>query len=462
MYSRKPKLYFLKLFTDILVIIMSFNIAAVLSIHNSIALFNPQFHSISLVMLITWYFYANSIRLYDDLRARNVGYELTSALKSITFQIIISIVIIFLFNEGSLGRVFIIVYSISLLVLVPIEKLLIRKFLNTLRKKGRNSRNMLIIGAGRNGVQFYETIRDNPHYGYNLIGFLDDQNKSYLKGNYLGCIDQLESILSKNKIDDVIIALPESAVNKCKFIQTITDKYPVRLQLIPDLAKYSDSKYEINMVSNIPVLSVQGGRLLELEWRLFKRLFDLTFSILVIIFLFSWLFPLIFILQKIFNPGPLFYRGIRWGRGGEPFYCIKFRSMKIVENNSEHKITERGDPRLTKFGAFLRKSNIDELPQFFNVLYGDMSVVGPRPHDKEENIILRDELKNYMQRHLVKPGITGWAQVHNYRGGTTNMKLMQKRTELDLWYIDNWSFWLDVQIILMTLWQFIKGDPNAY
>ncbi|HOI30207.1 MAG TPA: sugar transferase [Melioribacteraceae bacterium] len=191
-----------------------------------------------------------------------------------------------------------------------------------------------------------------------------------------------------------------------------------------------------------------------------KRSFDLILSITLILLVFSWFFPIIFMLQKIFNPGPIFYKGKRWGMKGKPFYCYKFRSMIPGENNNGHRITLKGDPRLTAFGFFLRKFNIDELPQFFNVLRGDMSVVGPRPHDEAENLILKDELADYMKRHIIRPGITGWAQVNGLKGRTSDLTEMQKRTEYDLWYIDNWSLWLDLKIVAMTIRQFLRLNKS--
>ncbi|HOM65642.1 MAG TPA: sugar transferase, partial [Ignavibacteriales bacterium] len=202
------------------------------------------------------------------------------------------------------------------------------------------------------------------------------------------------------------------------------------------------------------------------HWQIIKRLFDIFFSLAVIILFFSWFFPIIFILQKILNPGPIFYKAKRWGLGGKPFYCYKFRSMvpqsRNVTKDGKHNFTKQNDPRITPFGKFMRKTNIDELPQFFNVLIGNMSVVGPRPHDEQENLQLLEKLDDYMVRHTVKPGVTGWAQINGFRGGTSNLELMEKRTKYDIWYIENWSFLLDLQIIILTIVRTLLGDKQAY
>jgi putative colanic acid biosynthesis UDP-glucose lipid carrier transferase len=191
-----------------------------------------------------------------------------------------------------------------------------------------------------------------------------------------------------------------------------------------------------------------------------------VFSLSLILFVFSWLFPIIAIIIKLGSKGPVFFKQERWGLNNKPITCYKFRSMvaasRDVDENGNYVQASKNDPRITKIGAFLRKSNLDELPQFFNVLFGSMSVVGPRPHPVPLNLQSKGCVDNYMKRLWVKPGITGWAQVNGYRGETRNPYLMQKRVELDMWYIENWKFSLDLQIILQTLVNMVKGEKNAF
>ena len=181
---------------------------------------------------------------------------------------------------------------------------------------------------------------------------------------------------------------------------------------------------------------------------------------------FLWLWPLIALAIKLTSPGPVFFRQERWGRGNKRIICYKFRTMRNdsrdVDKNGRYQQTQRDDPRITRVGRFLRKSNLDELPQFINVLLGDMSLVGPRPHPTPLNQESKDDIPYYLVRHMVKPGITGWAQVNGLRGETRDLMLMRQRVDHDIWYIENWSFWLDIQIVLMTVWRMLRGDPNAY
>jgi undecaprenyl-phosphate galactose phosphotransferase/putative colanic acid biosynthesis UDP-glucose lipid carrier transferase len=195
--------------------------------------------------------------------------------------------------------------------------------------------------------------------------------------------------------------------------------------------------------------------------RIIKKIFDMCFSFLVIALLFPWLFPILMLIIKIESPGPVFFKQERSGRDNKPFSCLKFRSMRVNEG-SHKKQAEKGDKRVTRFGAFMRKTSIDELPQFFNVLFGNMSVVGPRPHMLYHTQAYKELINNYLVRHYTKPGITGWAQVNGYRGETKELVDMENRVEFDIWYIENWSLLLDIKIIIKTVLNVFHGEKNAY
>jgi putative colanic acid biosynthesis UDP-glucose lipid carrier transferase len=195
--------------------------------------------------------------------------------------------------------------------------------------------------------------------------------------------------------------------------------------------------------------------------RVVKRLFDIAFSLFVIVFIFSWLYPILALLIKLESPGPVIFKQERSGRNNVQFYCYKFRSMRV--NDECHlKQASKNDCRITRIGRILRKTSLDELPQFFNVLLGNMSVVGPRPHMLKHTEHYREVVDQYMVRHYMKPGITGWAQVNGYRGETIELGLMEKRVEHDIWYMENWSALLDIKIVMLTVLNVIKGEKNAY
>lgn len=466
MHIYRTSFYLLRISIDLTILIAAFIISAHFSSHSFNLLLNVNAQLLLLAIFIIWFFSSKSTGLYDEFRSRDVSFELISLIKNIIIISIATIIILFLLKDENFPRIFVSFYTLLNLLFLSIEKIIIRKVLNILRLNGRNLRNLLIIGAGSVGYNFYETITLNQHFGYKLIGFLDDKNKSYLNGNYLGKIDNLEEILSNYSVDDVIIALPNTAIDKIGKIIFHCENYATRVRIIPDYFKYGSKNYNVYMFGSFPIISIRGDRISELHWRILKRLFDIMLTLIIYLIIFSWLWPIIFILQRMFNPGPIFYKASRWGRKGEEFICYKFRSMaptsSNTDSNGKHLFTSKRDNRVTRFGRFLRRTNLDELPQFWNVLKGEMSIVGPRPHDSKENMELRDQISSYMYRHIIKPGITGWAQVNGYRGGTSEILLMKKRTEYDLWYIENWSLWLDIQIVLLTIWKTIKGDPNAY
>lgn len=428
--------------------------------------FTIKVQFIALLLIFNWFLFANIFKLYDEFRSRDFSFEIIAILKTISFQFISIVILIFLFNEYNLRRTFILVYSVSLTILIVTQKYVLRRYLNYLRTKGRNIRNLLIIGAGEVGQNFYESIKNNPHYGYRLIGFLDDSKKELLNGKYLGKIEMLETLFDKMRIDEVIIALPNYAIEKLEWVMATCNQHTTRVKIIPDYFKFLSERFEISTFGRFPVISVRTDKLNEFHWRLIKRGFDTLFSLLLFIFVFSWLFPIIALIIKLTSPGKVFFRQERWGRNNKKFYAYKFRSMKEglkdVDENGKYLQAKKEDPRITKIGKILRKTNLDELPQFINVLKGEMSIVGPRPHPTPLNLESKEKIRYYMLRHLVKPGITGWAQINGCRGETETKEKMQRRIDHDLWYIENWSFWLDIQIIILTIWHMIKGDKNAY
>ena len=405
--------------------------------------------------------------IYDEFRSRDFTVEIINVIRTAFLLAIFTIVVIFFIKDIYLSRTFVVVFLTSSLLLLILEKFLLRRFLNGLRKRGRNLRNILIVGAGEVGKKFNDTIKRSPHFGYKLIGFLDDNSNCGMNGEYLGSIDELENVLEHEQVDNVIVALPNYATDKLASVVKTCENYTTRVKIIPDYFSFISEKYHVEMFGPFPVVSVREDRLNEMQWRSIKRIFDIIFTILLFVFLFSWLFPLIILAIKLTSPGPAFFKQERWGRDNNKFFAYKFRSMvpesKDVGKDGKYQQATKDDPRITKIGGLLRSTNLDELPQFINVLFGQMSIVGPRPHPTPLNLESKDKFKRYLLRHLAKPGITGWAQVNGYRGETTSDdKLMQGRIEHDIWYIENWSIWLDLRIIILTIIQMLKGDPKAY
>jgi putative colanic acid biosynthesis UDP-glucose lipid carrier transferase len=238
------------------------------------------------------------------------------------------------------------------------------------------------------------------------------------------------------------------------------------VRMIPDLLEQLTTRFAISLFRDFPIITVRRNPLDELQWRFVKRTADIVFSLVFLVCFASWLFPLIAVAIKLTSPGPVFFKQERLGKKGRRIFCYKFRSMAARSSDTDlqgaYRQAVRGDSRITPLGRILRKTNLDETPQFFNVLFGQMSLVGPRPHPLPLNEKSVNEVDRYLLRHLVKPGITGWAQVHGLRGGTEHPDLMRKRIEHDIWYIENWSFALDLNICTLTLLNAFAGEKNAY
>ncbi len=466
MIFNRKSFYYLRLFLDLFLVNISFLLAAILAQPIHIL---PERNYMFVLMVLQnflWYFESNVINFYEDFSERYFAYQFINILKHIVLQALLAVLFIFLVKEDLYTRNFILFYSVILTILVSARILILRSFLIRARERGKNLRNVLIIGAGEIGTNFRQMINKHEDLAYNLVGFLDDHEQNSESLPVLGKINDLEGVIDKNKIEIVVIALPIYASNQLEEIIRICNKLAVRVYIIPDYFKFVSNKFQISMVGDFPIISVRTEPLAEANWRFFKRIFDIIFSVIVLVVILSWMIPLIFIFDLIFSRGPVLYKQDRVGANDEVFKCYKFRTMH-VKNNSENNYQPaiEDDPRVTKVGKLLRKSNLDELPQFINVLKGQMSIVGPRPHPIPFNEIYKQMVEEIKIRNWVKPGITGWAQVHGYRGDVLdyeeNKIRTQKRIDYDLWYIENWSFWLDIQIIILTIWQMIKGETKA-
>ena len=338
------------------------------------------------------------------------------------------------------------------------------KFLKFIRSKGYNFKNVIIVGANEAGNNIRKILSKDLTYGYRILGFFDNHSdySSQLSLPLLGGFDAIENYIVNEKVDEMYVALHIDHIKTINKLTALCEHNMVRIRFIPDFQQYTwSSKVEISFYENTPVLMLRKEPLEGTLNLLFKKIFDLVFSFLVIVFIFTWLFPILFILIKLDSPGPIFFKQQRSGRDNESFTCLKFRTMQVNKFSDEVQAT-KGDARVTKLGAIMRRTNLDELPQFLNVLWGDMSVVGPRPHMLKHTEQYSELINNYLVRHYAKPGITGWAQVNGLRGETKKLIHMKDRVDYDIWYIENWSLLLDLKIIYLTVYNIFRGEKNAY
>lgn len=339
-------------------------------------------------------------------------------------------------------------------------RMLLRFILRRYRKSGYNLKHCLIIGTTNTSNALLSKIMTHPYWGYNIIGFIKtDVRKSEFFNGYkiLGDLNDLEHVLSSRFIDIVMIATDESKADELGRILMACEKAGVKTHIIPYYYKYVPAKPYIDDLDGLPIIDTRHIPLDNLFKSSLKRCFDIIFSLFAIMIT-SPILIFSAIMVKLSSPGPIIYKQKRVGANRKSFYMYKFRSMKVQSKEEEKKKwTTKDDPRKTKWGSFMRRTSIDELPQFFNVLRGDMSVVGPRPERPYFVDKFKENIPRYMIKHQVRPGITGWAQVNGYRGDTS----IEARIEHDLYYIENWTFGLDIRIIILTVF---KGfiNKNAY
>jgi len=325
-------------------------------------------------------------------------------------------------------------------------------------------KDLIIVGDGPAAQEIFQYCQDQTVRGYRFRGlFSDHPVEGVLGPQRIGDVESSKTFALQNRIDIVYCALPGTCKEAITDLMEFCERNTIRFRVIPSAESFIPVVQASNLEFHgaVPVSKLRNEPLDKRANRALKRAFDIVFSLGVIVFVLSWLIPILALAVKLSSPGPVFFKQTRLGEGKRKFSCYKFRSMRVNKEADLRQAT-RNDPRVTRVGAFLRKSNLDEMPQFFNVLLGHMSVVGPRPHPLKLNDQFRDIIDKYMVRHFVRPGITGWAQVNGLRGETRTPELMEKRVDLDIWYLENWSFLLDLKIVVRTVTNMLGKDDKAY
>ena len=409
------------------------------------------------LLLAVYYF----MDVYSPMRSRMYRKEVLIITRAHFMGIVTIYSVLFLNKDIQYSREVSLLFALSGLFLILVERYAVRKTLRYLRKMGYNQKHLLIIGAGPVGLNFADKINLHRDFGYNVIGFLDDdesKRQSELLGKpVLGSCVVLPRLLDNRAIDEVVVALPLNACDKYFEIVDECEKAGIRVRIIPDYYKYLPGNPVIEEFDGIPLLNIRKIPLDDPFNRFIKRAFDLLISSLALLFALP-VMMCIAIAIKLTSPGPVFFRQTRIGLNNHPFEMLKFRSMRVDDDTTAATTwTTPDDPRKTKLGTFLRKTSLDELPQFFNVFMGCMSVVGPRPERPHFVVQFREDIPKYMVKHQVKPGITGWAQVNGWRGDTS----IEKRIECDIYYIENWDLLFDVKIMFLTLFNGLV-NKNAY
>lgn len=451
---------------DALVIIFSYTAAWYLRFKSGIFELDPWFLSLqeymkALLIIVPGYlilYYA--FQLYTPKRVQGRRYEAWHIVQANAIGLMAYILFLYLTKQSDFSRtMFFVFFCVNVFSEVTVRNI-IREGLRNMRKKGYNQKHILLIGYSRAAEQYIDRILSNPEWGYIVRGILADnkpRGTEYRGIKVLGRVENLTIILPENKLDEIAITLGLAEYHKLEHIVSMCEKSGVHTKFIPDYNNIIPTKPYTEDLLGLPVINIRHVPLSNALNAFTKRCVDL-FGAIVALILFSPVMAAVSVIIKTSSPGPLIFKQERIGLQNKPFPMYKFRSMVVQDAASEKaKWTVQNDPRVTPIGKFIRKTSIDELPQLFNVLKGDMSLVGPRPERPQFVEQFKEEIPRYMVKHQVRPGLTGWAQVNGFRGDTS----IRKRIEHDLYYIENWTLGFDFKILFLT---FFKGfvNKNAY
>lgn len=397
--------------------------------------------------------------LYKPFRThKTIFKEATTIIKVNIIAFIVLVAILFIFNEPNFSRIMLVLLAIIGTFFEIIERSIIRSILKHIRKDNKNLKHILVVGDNLLAYKFARKIRNNPYLGFYISGFLGRKSRVGMEiegSKIIGSFNDLDKILDENTFDRVVLAIPLEYYYKIDELVDSCEKVGIKAEIIPDYYKYFPARPSVDMIEDLPIINIRYVPLDDAFNKVLKILSDYIIAILAIIIT-SPIMLFTAIAIKATSPGPVIFKQERIGHNGKPFTMYKFRSMKLQDPDEEKsKWTTKNDSRKTKVGEFIRKTSIDELPQFFNVLKGEMSVVGPRPERPFFVDEFKEKIPKYMVKHQVKPGLTGWAQIHGCRGDTS----ISKRIEYDIEYVENWHMGLDLGIMIKTI---LKKNNNAY
>ena len=423
--------------------------------------FGETYHIVFILINLGYLFSFVLIRVdFNDVKQLHIPHLFRRNFYKLSITALILIASLFFLKIAEdVSRLVIFTFFSVACVLMTVAQWITRKALTfTIR---RTISRGIILGAGLIGGRVFDEMLRNVYNGVVILGFFDDNAD---KKNYdvLGSIEDAKDYILKHGVTNVFCTLPLSAEEKIQDFIKFSESHVINFHIVPSIGYYyTGAQPIVEHIGKMPVFILRNLPLSYLHNALIKRIFDIFVSSMVIIILFPVLFPVLSILIKLSSPGPVFFRQLRTGKQGKEFYCYKFRTMRRSADAHTKQATA-DDNRKTKVGNFLRKTSLDELPQFFNVLIGNMSLVGPRPHMLMHTSEYSPKVDKYMVRHFAKPGITGLAQVNGFRGETKEIELMEKRIMFDINYVENWSLKLDITIMFKTAFMVLKGDEKAY
>ena len=447
-------LRFLQIVIDLIVLNGCFVFAGALRF-DDLDVENPEYYNyyvqLWVFLNLIWLLVALVIKMYDVRPTFEIRKSFGRAINGLIIQVSVLMLILFILKFDYYSRLFFIYFYASFGPAIVLSRFI---FISQLRRFYQNPayrKPILIIGDRREALEFYNQVTENQDLGMNVVGWYGDSQDELKSGDLEIAKEQLNAL----KPQEVFCALDPNDERIQEWFQ-LADANLMRFRFLPSLGVKNLVHAEIELYGDVPVLITRKEPLAYQHNRILKRLFDVVLTLMFCVFIFSWLFPLLAILVKMSSKGPVFFKQRRSGLNNEEFYVYKFRSM-VLNDEADTRQAEENDERITSIGHFLRRHNLDELPQFINVLKGQMSVVGPRPHMLNHTSAYRQLIDTFMVRHLITPGITGLAQSRGLRGETPETEDMEARVKADVYYLENWSLLLDVKIVLVTVWNMLRG-----
>lgn len=440
---------------DALIIAASYGLSWVIKFYDDSVTMMNHMYIIGLLCIIPMYLILYAVfNVYSPKRVQTMNEEIGNIVKSNTMGLVIFIMALYMLHQPHFSRQMMFIFYVINNVAEIIFRNCIRWVLRKIRNRGFNQKHILLVGYSRAAEGYIDRIKTNPQWGYHIMGILDDKvavGTKYRGEQVIGKIKLLQNLLSENELDEIAITLGIAEYSKLEDIVAICEKSGVHTKFIPDYNNFIPTRPYTEDLLGLPVINIRRVPLNGGFNKFVKRVSDIVGSFLLII-LFSPVMLVVAFAVRFSSKGPVIYKQERVGLHNRNFVMYKFRSMKIERCDELH-FTTQNDDRTTRIGRFIRRCSLDELPQLFNVLKGDMSLVGPRPERPEFVEKFREQIPRYMIKHQVRPGMTGWAQINGYRGNTS----IRKRIEYDLYYIENWTFWFDIVILFQTIF---KGFVN--
>ena len=449
--------YFNRLYVllDALIIAASYGLSWMIKFYDDGVTMMNHMYIVGLLCIIPMYLILYAVfNVYSPKRVQTVKEEIGNIVKSNTMGLVIFIMALYMLHQPHFSRQMMFIFYVINNAAEIIFRNCIRWVLRKIRNRGFNQKHILLVGYSRAAEGYIDRIKTNPQWGYHIMGILDDKvaaGTKYRGEQVIGKIKLLQNMLSENELDEIAITLGIAEYSKLEDIVAICEKSGVHTKFIPDYNNFIPTRPYTEDLLGLPVINIRRVPLNGGFNRFIKRASDIVGSFLLII-LFSPVMLAVALAVRFSSKGPVIYKQERVGLHNRNFVMYKFRSMKIERCDELH-FTTQNDDRTTGIGRFIRRCSLDELPQLFNVLKGDMSLVGPRPERPEFVEKFREQIPRYMIKHQVRPGMTGWAQINGYRGNTS----IRKRIEYDLYYIENWTFWFDIVILFQTIF---KGFVN--